>query len=145
VLKAFQKAQPNITVSPLLTSWGNYWPKYNADLAARATSDVQFLTFVPSYASKGALMEIRSLLKKHGQSVPKAYTLALLSIFEWNGGLYGYLRDNDTKVIFYNKKLFRQAGLAMPKDSPSIKFPVPTPPWQAALPIQNGKLCFYGS
>ncbi len=115
VLKAFQKAQPNITVSPLLTSWGNYWPKYNADLAARATSDVQFLTFVPSYASKGALMEIRSLLKKHGQSVPKAYTPALLSIFEWNGGLYGYPRDNDTKVIFYNKKLFRQAGLAMPK------------------------------
>lgn len=115
VLKAFQKVQPNITVSPLLTSWGNYWPKYNADLAARATSDVQFLTTVPSYASKGALLEIRSLLKKHGQSVPKAYTPGLLSIFEWNGGLYGYPRDNDTKVVFYNKKLFRQAGLAMPQ------------------------------
>lgn len=115
VLKAFQTRYPNIQVQPLLTSWGNYWPKYNADLAAKSTADVQFLTNVPTYAQAGALTEIRSLLHKHGRTVPKAYTPGLLSIFEYKGGLYGIPRDNDTKVIFYNKKLFRQAGLAYPK------------------------------
>src|ERR1051326_8705531 len=41
VLKTFQTRYPNIQVQPLLTSWGNYWPKYNADLAAKSTADVQ--------------------------------------------------------------------------------------------------------
>ncbi len=117
VLKTFQTRYPNIQVQPLLTSWGNYWPKYNADLAAKSTADVQFLTNVPTYAQAGALVEIRSLLKRHGQTLPKAYTPGLLSIFEYNGGLYGIPRDNDTKVIFYNKALFRQAGLPMPKSN----------------------------
>lgn len=117
VLKTFQTRYPNIQVQPLLTSWANYWPKYNADLAAKSTADVQFLTNVPTYAQAGALMEIRSLLKKHGQTLPKAYTPGLLSIFEYNGKLYGIPRDNDTKVIFYNKALFRQAGLPFPKSN----------------------------
>src|SRR5579871_2046845 len=114
VLTAFQTRYPNIQVSPLLTSWSAYWPKYNADLAAKSTADVQFLTNVPSYAAKGALMEIRGVLKKHGQTVPKQYTPGLLSPFKYGGGLFGYPRDNDTKVIFYNKKLFRAAGMPYP-------------------------------
>lgn len=117
VLKTFQTRFPTIQVQPLLTSWGNYWPKYDADLAAKSTADVQFLTNVPTYAAAGALMEIRSLLKKHGAAVPKEYTPGLLGIFEYNGGLYGIPRDNDTKVIFYNRALFRQAGLPYPKST----------------------------
>ena len=54
VLKVFQARYPSIQVQPLLTSWANYWPKYNADLAAKSTADVQFLTFVPTYAAAGA-------------------------------------------------------------------------------------------
>jgi ABC-type glycerol-3-phosphate transport system substrate-binding protein len=114
VLKAFSTRHPTIQVQPLLTSWANYWPKYNADLAAKSTADVQFLTYVPTYAAAGALMEIRSLLHKHGRTVPVGYSPALLSAFEYNGGLYGLPRDNDTKVIYYNRKLLRQAGLPFP-------------------------------
>lgn len=114
VLKAFSTRYPNIQVQPLLTSWTNYWTKYNADLAAKSTADVQFLTNVPTYAAAGALTEIRSLLKKHGRSVPAGYTPALLSSFVYNGNLYGIPRDNDTKVIFFNRALFRRAGVAFP-------------------------------
>ncbi len=114
VLKAFSQRNPNIQVQPLLTSWANYWPKYTADLAAKSTADVQFLTNVPTYAADGALMDIRSLMSKHGMSVPAGYTQALLSAFEYNGHLYGLPRDNDTKVIFYNRALLRKAGLKAP-------------------------------
>jgi multiple sugar transport system substrate-binding protein len=114
VLKAFSARYPTIQVQPLLTSWANYWPKYNADLAAKSTADVQFLTYVPTYAAAGVLMEIRSLLHKHGRAGPAGYTPALLSAFEYNGGLYGLPRDNDTKVIYYNRTLLRKAGVPFP-------------------------------
>jgi len=117
VLDVFQQRVKNISVTPQLSSWTDYWPKYNADVAAHSTADVQFLTFVPSYAQKGALYEIRSLLKKHGKTLPKGYTKAQLELFSYKNGVYGVPRDNDTKVIFYNKALFRQAGVAFPKSS----------------------------
>ena len=117
VLAVFHQRYPTISVTPRLSSWTDYWPKYNADVAARSTADVQFLTFVPSYAQKGALYEVRSLLKKHKKSLPKGYTQGQLALFEYKKGVYGVPRDNDTKVIFYNKDLFRKAGVAFPKST----------------------------
>ncbi|GAC1642707.1 MAG: sugar ABC transporter substrate-binding protein [Chloroflexota bacterium] len=117
VLDVFHQRHAGINVTPRLSSWSDYWPKYNADVAAHSTADVQFLTFVPGYAEKGALYEIRSLLTKHGKSLPKGYTKGQLSLFEYKKGVYGVPRDNDTKVIFYNKDLFRKAGVAFPKST----------------------------
>jgi multiple sugar transport system substrate-binding protein len=117
ILKAFATVSPNIQVQPLLTSWSNYWPKYNADLAAKSTADVQFLTNVPTYAAAGALKEIKPILAKHGSSIPVGYTSALLSSFSYNGKVYGFPRDNDTKVIFYNRKLLKAAGVPIPSGS----------------------------
>jgi multiple sugar transport system substrate-binding protein len=117
VLDVFHQRYPTINVTQRLSSWTDYWPKYNADVAARSTADVQFLTFVPSYAQKGALYEVRSLLKKHGKVLPKGYTQGQLALFEYKKGVYGVPRDNDTKVIFYNKDLFRKAGVAFPKST----------------------------
>lgn len=117
VLDVFAQRQPNVQVEPHLMSWSDYWTKYDADVAAKSTADVQFLTNVPSYAAKGALLEIRSLLKKHKKTLPKGYTKGELAIFEYKNGLYGVPRDNDTKVIFYNRALFHQAGVPFPKSS----------------------------
>lgn len=115
VLDVFKKQNPAIHVTPELTSWTDYFTKYNADMAAHSTADVQFLTNVPTYAAAGALVDIRALLKSHNRSVPKGYTKGELSIFEYNGKLYGLPRDNDTKVIFYNKALLRKAKVSYPK------------------------------
>jgi multiple sugar transport system substrate-binding protein len=115
VLSVFQHRNAGIKVSLQLTDWNSYWPKYNADVAAHSTADVQFLTYVPTYAQKGALYELNTLLKKYGKKVPKGYTKAQLELFQYKGGTYGVPRDNDTKVIFYNKALFKAAGMAFPK------------------------------
>ncbi|MBV9282357.1 MAG: hypothetical protein JOZ41_19930, partial [Chloroflexi bacterium] len=44
VLQVFQQRHPSINVTARLDSWADYWPKYNADVAARSTADVQFFT-----------------------------------------------------------------------------------------------------
>jgi multiple sugar transport system substrate-binding protein len=78
---------------------------------------VQFLTLVPGYAQKGALYDLHTLLKKFHKTLPKGYTKGQLELFEYKKGLYGVPRDNDTKVIFYNKKLFKAANVPFPKSS----------------------------
>jgi len=113
VLKVFTQRNPDIAVQPQYTSFSDYFVKLNADLAAKSIPDVMFLTYVPTYASKGALQDIRAMSKSHGKSLA-AYTPGELFLFEWDGGLYGVPRDNDTTVIFYNRKLFKAAGVSYP-------------------------------
>jgi len=115
LLKVFQTRYPNIQVQPQYTSFGDYFTKLNADVAAKSTADVLFLTYVPTYAAKGALQDIRPLLKAHGKSL-SGYTAGQLFLFSHNGGVYGVPRDNDTKVIFYNRKLFKAAGVPFPAE-----------------------------
>ncbi len=115
ILKVFQARYPNIQVQPQWTDFTSYFIRLNADLATKSIPDVMFLTYVPTYAAKGALLDIRAMAAKHGKNLA-GYTQGELFLFEWNGGLYGVPRDNDTKVIFYNRKLFRKAGVAYPKD-----------------------------
>lgn len=115
LLEIFQKRYPNITVQPRYTDFGDYFTKLNADVATKSIADVLFLTYVPTYAAKGAIQDIRPALKAGGRSL-KGYTPGQLFLFEYAGGVYGVPRDTDTKVIFYNRKLFKQAGVAYPKD-----------------------------
>jgi len=115
VLKVFMQRYPTIDVQPQYTSFADYFVKLNADLVSRSIPDVMFLTYVPTYASKGALQDIRAMSRQHGKNL-STYTPGELFLFEWNGGLYGVPRDNDTKVIFYNRALFRAAGVPYPKD-----------------------------
>jgi multiple sugar transport system substrate-binding protein len=115
ILKVFMQRHPNIQVQPQLTSFGDYFVKLNADLAAKSIPDVMFLTYVPTYASKGALQDIRAMARSHGKNL-SAYAPGPLFLFEYNGGLYGLPRDNDTKVIFYNRKMLRAAGVPFPKN-----------------------------
>lgn len=115
VLKVFQTRYPTIQVQPRYTDFGDYFVKLNADLATKSLADVLFLTYVPTYASKGALLDIHAMAKAHGKDLA-GYTKDELFLFEWNGGLYGVPRDTDVHVIFYNRKLFAKAGVAFPKD-----------------------------
>ncbi|MDB5059163.1 MAG: hypothetical protein JWO59_2635 [Chloroflexi bacterium] len=115
ILKVFEARYPKIQVQPQYTDFTSYFIRLNADLAAKSIPDVMFLTYVPTYAAKGALVDIRALAAKHHKNI-SAYTQGELFLFQWNGGLYGVPRDNGTEVIFYNRKLFRKAGVPFPKD-----------------------------
>lgn len=117
VLSVFQQKHPHISVTPQLASFSDYFTKYNADVAAHSTADVQFLTLVPGYAAKGALYELRGLLSRHKKKLPAGYTQGELALFEYGKGLYGVPRDNDTKVIFYNKALLRKASVSFPQSN----------------------------
>ena len=113
VAAAFEKKNPDIKIEHMTAPWGDYFTKLQTQFAAKSAPDVMFLTYISTYAPMGVLKDLRPLIKQHNFDLSQ-YPDGLLTLFTINDKLYGLPRDNDTKVVFINKKLFRDAGVAIP-------------------------------
>jgi multiple sugar transport system substrate-binding protein len=113
VAAEFEKANPAIKIEHMTAPWGDYFTKLQTQFAAKTAPDVMFLTYISTYAPMGVLAEMEPLFAKNGFDKSK-YAQGVLDGFTVNGKLYGLPRDNDTKVVFVNKKLFADAGLSVP-------------------------------
>jgi len=72
-----------------------------------------FLEFIPVYAARGLLENLNPYIRRDGYDLSDFYP-GLIDTFTYEGSIYGFARDNDTKVVFYNKTLFEEAGLPYP-------------------------------
>jgi len=115
VIKNFEASHPNINIQVQHAPWSGYWTQLDAQLAAKSGPDVMFITNVPTYASRGVLEPLDDYLKKSKVDWSQ-YNPDLLGIFKYNGHIYGYPRDNDTTVLYYNKDAFDEAKVAYPTD-----------------------------
>jgi len=79
VLKSFAQRYPNVQVQPMLTSWTNYWPKYNADLAAKSTADKH--NSIP-----GQLADCRKMAEREGWTVVGEFSDEAKSAYHGNRG-----------------------------------------------------------
>ena len=113
VIDVFQTDNPSIRVETLHEPWIDYFDKIEEWWAADDPPDVMFLEFVPLYAARGLLENLDPFILRDGYDLTDFYP-ALVDTFVHEGSIFGFARDNDTKVIFYNKALFEEAGLAYP-------------------------------
>jgi multiple sugar transport system substrate-binding protein len=116
VAAEFEKKYPGIKVEHMTAPWGDYFTKLQTQFAAKTAPDVMFLTYISTYAPMGVLQDMGPLFEKH-KFDKSTYPEGLLSLFTIDGKLYGLPRDNDTKVVFVNKKLFKEAGVELPAAS----------------------------
>lgn len=114
VARAFERENPRIKVELIFTPWETYFTTREKEWANQTAPDVMFLNNIPGYAARGALYNLDALSQRDGFSTADFYP-ALLEQFRYQSQLYGLPRDNDTKVLYYNKALFDQAGVAYPK------------------------------
>lgn len=118
VKAAFEAKNPDIKIQTQHAPWANYFDKLQTQWAGGSSPDVMFLTNIPLYASKGVLMDLKPMIEKHKFNLDD-YPASLLEPWKSpDGKIWGTPRDNDTKVIYYNKKLFDEA-----------KVPYPTKDW----------------
>ncbi len=113
LVKVFQTDHPEIKVETLHAPWSEYFQKADEWLVQDTTPDVMFFDFVPVYASRGALENLSPFITRDRFDIDDFYS-GLLRYHTYQGQLYGLPRDNDTKVIFYNKALFDEAGVPYP-------------------------------
>jgi multiple sugar transport system substrate-binding protein len=119
VADAFMAEHPEIKIELWNQPWDDYFTKIQTLWASgdsKAIPDVAFLWPTPQYAAQGVLENLDSYIQKSGYDL-NDYWPGLLESAKYNGSVYGFPRDIDVGILYYNKDLFDKAGVAYPTDS----------------------------
>lgn len=110
---AFTKENPDITVKFDTIPYDSYLEKVTLQLAGNNPPDMGWLSerFAPGFIKAGALLDI-------SKSMVNADDFAVSAYQGWKSGegVYGVPFSTSPLIIFYNKKLFQEAGVPFPKD-----------------------------
>ncbi|TCO56048.1 ABC transporter substrate-binding protein [Actinocrispum wychmicini] len=109
IVAAFQKANAGIEVQVETVPYANYFTKLQTAVAGGTAPDafeLNYENFV-TYAKNGSLAELSGVDKS-------AYRKSLVEAYASDGKQYGLPESFSNVVLFYNKKLFSDAGVAAP-------------------------------
>jgi len=118
VAAAFMKEHPEIKVEIWNQPWSDYFTKIQALWAsgdAKVIPDVAFLWPTPKYAAQGVLENLDPYIAKSDYKL-EDYWPGLLESAKYEGSVYGFPRDIEANVLYYNKDLFDKAGVDYPTD-----------------------------
>jgi multiple sugar transport system substrate-binding protein len=116
IIRDFEKRYPGIKIKTLNEPWETYFTKLKTDWVGDKAPDVMFLSFITSYAKSGLLENLEPYIERDKAEVKlDDFYAPLLNSFRYNNQLYGFPRDNDTKVIYVNLDALKEAGLEVPK------------------------------
>ncbi len=113
--EAFEEQYPDIDVDIELVGYGEYFTQLQTRIAGGTAPDcfeLNYENFV-TYAKKGALRELTDLIEKTNFDISVINENALRA-FGTDEKQYGLPASFSDVVLFYNKDLFEQAGVAYP-------------------------------
>jgi len=113
----FEKANPDIKVDIQVTGWEGYWTMLEAAATGGSLPDVFWMhsNEIYKYGANDQLLPLDDLIKESNLDLSK-FPKGLVDIYKVNGHQYGIPKDFDTIALWYNKKLFDEAGVAYPTD-----------------------------
>lgn len=117
VVDVFERDHPNISVETFHRPWGEYFKTVRNKLdSGEPVADVLFWAQAPIDIPKGYFMNLKPLMEAEDYDLDDFYEGLLVHYTIGDDAIYGLPRDSDTKVIFYNKRLFNRANVPFPKD-----------------------------
>ena len=119
VIAQWQKTHPCITVKLEHTPYRGYADKLLTRIAGRSSPDIictEVDLFV-AFQSKNVLLDLTPYIKKDTSLDIKDFYPKIINRFTVGGKLYALPRDTAPYAcVYYNKKLFDEAGIPYPKD-----------------------------
>ncbi|MGO1408949.1 MAG: ABC transporter substrate-binding protein, partial [Brachybacterium sp.] len=108
---------PNIEVSITTAPFDQYFTRLQTQAGSGEMPDVLWMNGpnVQLYASEGMLMPLSELLEA-GDIDPGNYPGAMNELYTMEGEQYAVPKDFDTIGLWYNKRLFDEAGVEYPSD-----------------------------
>ncbi|WP_088072024.1 ABC transporter substrate-binding protein [Gottfriedia luciferensis] len=118
IIKLFNEKNPNIKVKTELTPYAQYFQKLETAATGGALPDVLWMNgpHVVQYAEGKVIIPLSDLAKKDNYSLGN-YPKSLVDLYTVDGKLYGIPKDFDTTGLWYNKKIFDEAGVPYPDDT----------------------------
>lgn len=118
----FEKLHPNITVKPDVVTNSEYETKLATLVSANSAPDIAYMDYPQMYGEKGQLTDLTNDLNhmkglNYTSSGTKSAFLPGL-IFKDKGHDWGVSIGPEIQMIFYNKSLFKQAGIQPPSADP---------------------------
>ncbi len=115
---AFEAAHPEINIEIWHQPWGDYFTAIQALWASgdsETIPDIAFLWPTPRYAAEGVLENLDPFVAESGMNLDDFWP-GLLESASYDGSVYGFPRDIEVNVLYYNKDIFDEAGVAYPTD-----------------------------
>jgi multiple sugar transport system substrate-binding protein len=113
VLPAFNKLYPNITVNHQEIPYDDLRQKLVTGLAGGTLPDVlrADIIWVPEFADQDALLPLDTEMSDFSTISSQVFP-GPLSTNKWKDHYYGLPLDTNTRILFYNTKVFQDAGIA---------------------------------
>lgn len=117
LIAIFEKANPDIKVKLEVAAWGDYWRKLQATLSGHSAPDVFLMggQYLFDFVEKGVLEDLTEKVKSENFDLSEYFSVPV-NLFRYKNGLWGLPRDCNTVVIYYNKDIFKEAGVPFPAD-----------------------------
>lgn len=118
LVKAFNTKYPNVKVSISLATFDQFFTKLKTQASSDNLPDVFWMNGpnFQLFASNDQLAGLDKLFEAK-QLDPANYPKAMNDLYTLDGKQYGVPKDFDTIALWYNKKLFADAGVAPPTES----------------------------
>lgn len=118
IIAEFEKANPKIHVRTAVTPWDSYWTKLQTAATGGSAPDVFWMTlaYFQLYASNKQLMPLTKPVADAKIDMSQ-YEPAITKGYTWGKDVYALPKDIDSIALWYNKKLFAEAGLRAPDPS----------------------------
>lgn len=114
-IKAFEAANPGITVDPEFGDWGGYWDRLATQTAGGNAPDVMQMSdaYLAEYAGRGVLLPLdgRPEIDLSGLDAGG------VASGEVDGSLYALQAGANFPAVVANPAVFKAAGIEMPDDS----------------------------
>ncbi|MCL2417671.1 MAG: extracellular solute-binding protein [Conexibacteraceae bacterium] len=106
IVSAFEKANPTIKVKITTISWTNFDTEVQTMVQNHNYPDITEGDYFSAYAQQGLLYTASQVLTNHKNLLP-----VFASQGTYKGKQYGMPWTTSSRTLFYNKKLFAQAGI----------------------------------
>lgn len=108
----YNSEHPDVQIQSIFIGFNDLLPKLQAAAAGGEVPDIAAgdLIWMPKLARSGALVPLDDYLASSGVSLDDVYP-ALLNVGRYDGKLYSLPVSTNNLELFYNKDLFRKAGL----------------------------------
>jgi multiple sugar transport system substrate-binding protein len=107
IVTAFEKANPDIKVNVTSIPWTNFDQQVQTMIQNKQYPDITEGDYFSNYAKDGLLYPASDVLSNPGNLLP-----AFKAQGTYSGTQYGMPFTTSSRTLFYNKKMFTQAGIS---------------------------------